>query len=97
MENSVPIPKVLLESGYFKPDETLSNRHFHPRQVVFLAFPFFSLGPSLQWRILDTFDYLSPKYQTKHAWREVGSWFRQAGLAEITRLPIAVSYWGKRP
>lgn len=97
VETVAPIPRVLIESGEFKPDETLSNGRFHPRQAFYLAFPFFGLGPSLEWRILDTFDYLSPRYQTKHTWAEVRGWFRQAGLVDLTRLPIAVSWSGRRP
>jgi len=50
-----------------------------------------------RWRWLDTFDYFSPKFQWKHTYPEVHSWFEEAGLSEITPLPAAVSMRGLKP
>jgi SAM-dependent methyltransferase len=50
-----------------------------------------------KWRWLDTFDYFSPKYQWKHTYPEVHSWFEEAGLEEITPLSAAVSLRGLKP
>jgi SAM-dependent methyltransferase len=52
--------------------------------------------PIKQWRILDTFDWYSAKYQSKHRWEEVEGWFRKAGLVKIRRLGFPVSIRGKK-
>jgi SAM-dependent methyltransferase len=56
-----------------------------------------SLNPDPLWRWLDTFDWYSPKYQWKHTYEEVESWFREAGLVDVQRLPFPVSVSGVRP
>jgi SAM-dependent methyltransferase len=50
-----------------------------------------------EWRWLNTFDWYSPKYQWKHRYEEVESWFRAAGLADVQRGPFPVSVSGRRP
>lgn len=52
--------------------------------------------PDRQWRVLDTYDWYSPKYQFKHTYPEVEQWFRDAGLGGIERLPFPVSVRGKK-
>jgi ubiquinone/menaquinone biosynthesis C-methylase UbiE/uncharacterized protein YbaR (Trm112 family) len=45
------------------------------------------------WRVLDTFDWYSPRYQSKHTYDEVTAWFREANLSDveaIERWPVAV-------
>jgi hypothetical protein len=49
-----------------------------------------------EWRVLDTFDWYSPKYQWKQTYSEVHEWFERAGLAEITTLPRPVAVRGKK-
>ncbi len=39
------------------------------------------------WRVLDTFDWYSPRYQSKHTFIEVEGWFREANLTNIKPLP----------
>lgn len=39
--------------------------------------------PDWRWRILDTFDWYSPKYQSKHTHWEVFRWFKGHGLEDI--------------
>jgi len=48
-------------------------------------------------RVLDTFDWYSPKYQSKHTYEEVFRWFEDCGLRDLRVLyePIAVS--GRKP
>jgi hypothetical protein len=43
-------------------------------------------------RILDSFDWYSPKYQSKHTYEEVFRWFEECGLRDFRVLfqPIAV-------
>jgi SAM-dependent methyltransferase len=56
-----------------------------------------SAHPKRDWRVLDTFDWYSPRYQFKHTWREVESWFRDAGLVDVRRNPFEVSVVGRAP
>jgi SAM-dependent methyltransferase len=56
-----------------------------------------STHPKKEWRVLDTFDWYSPRYQWKHTWDEVEGWFRAAGLADVRRQPFEVSVSGRRP
>ena len=52
-----------------------------------------SLHPNAEWRVLDTFDWYSPRYQSKHTYPEVYAWFQSEGLTEIQLLktPVAIS------
>ena len=52
------------------------------------ALPFVRL-PDARWSFLDTFDSVTPKYQSAHESFEVFQWFRQNGLRDI-----APSDWG---
>lgn len=47
-----------------------------------------------QWRILDTFDWYSPRYQWTHSDEEVEEWFREAGFWDIWHGPFPVSVRG---
>lgn len=53
--------------------------------------------PQRDWRILDTLDWYSPRFQWKHGWAEVEGWFEKAGLEDIRRGPVPVSISGRRP
>lgn len=48
-------------------------------------------------RMLDTFDWYSPKYQSKHTYEQVFRWFEAMGLEDlhVAELPIAVR--GRKP
>jgi SAM-dependent methyltransferase len=52
--------------------------------------------PDPTWRVLDTFDWYSPKYQWKHTYKEVEDWFKEAGLMHIEKLRIPVSVRGQK-
>lgn len=56
-----------------------------------------SAHPNWRWRILDTFDWYSPKYQSKHTVEEVKGWFVEAGFMDIEECEIPVSVRGWRP
>ncbi len=49
------------------------------------------------WRVLDTFDWYSPKYQSKHTYEQVFRWFEDCGMEDLRvgRTPIAVR--GRKP
>ena len=42
-----------------------------------------SMRKEVDWRILDTFDWYSPKYQWKHRYPEVFSWFRDNNIQVV--------------
>ncbi|MGH9772858.1 MAG: class I SAM-dependent methyltransferase [Candidatus Acidiferrales bacterium] len=56
-----------------------------------------AMHPDPEWRVLDTFDWYSPRYQWKHTFGEVRGWFEQAGLEDIELLPRAVAVAGRKP
>ena len=56
-----------------------------------------STHPNWRWRILDTFDWLSPVYQFKYTPLEVKCWFIEAGFTDIEVLSFPVSVRGRRP
>jgi SAM-dependent methyltransferase len=65
-------------------------------RLVDVALPT-SNHPHPEWRILDTFDWYSPRYQWKHTYAEVEGWFRRLGFERIERQPVPVSVRGHRP
>ncbi len=56
--------------------------------LVRALFPFVRL-PDVRWSLLDTFDSVTPSYQSAHESYEVFRWFHDAGLTDI-----APSDWG---
>jgi ubiquinone/menaquinone biosynthesis C-methylase UbiE/uncharacterized protein YbaR (Trm112 family) len=53
--------------------------------------------PDPQWRVLDTFDWYSPKYQWKHSESELRDWFESQHLVSVTSLSFPTSMQGTRP
>jgi len=47
-------------------------------------------------RVLDTFDWYSPRYQSKHTYEEVFRWFEACGLGSLHVLKQAISVRGMR-
>lgn len=62
---------------------------------LWLLFPC-SMHPEWRWRVLDTFDWYSPKYQSKHTVEEVRGWFEEAGFMDVKECEIPVSVRGVR-
>lgn len=56
-----------------------------------------SMDPRPEWRVLDTFDWYSPKYQWKHTYEEVFPWFEAHGLTDIRVLGAPIAVRGTRP
>jgi SAM-dependent methyltransferase len=50
-----------------------------------------------QWRILDTFDWYSPWYQSKHTYEEVFRWFESCGLEDLRVIEQPIAVQGRRP
>ncbi len=55
------------------------------------------LYPQWDWRVLDTFDWYSPKYQSKHTYEEVFRWFEGCGLRDLRVLLEPISVQGRKP
>ena len=67
------------------------------RPFTLLRFIFkISMHPDPEWRVLDTFDNLSARYQSRHTYDEVHGWFKQAGLKNIVLLPNQIAVRGER-
>ncbi len=64
--------------------------------LLFTLLPI-SQHPDPDWRVLDTYDWYSPRYQSLHTFPEVYRWFRSEGFTDIALhdFPIAVS--GTKP
>lgn len=50
-----------------------------------------------KWRVLDTFDWYSPWYQSKHTYEEVFPWFESCGLEDLRVVEQPISVQGRRP
>lgn len=64
--------------------------------LLWVLFPI-SLHRHPAWRVLDTFDWYSPKYQSLHTFPQVYQWLKSEGFVDINlfNAPVAVS--GTRP
>ncbi len=64
--------------------------------VLAYAIPF-AFDEDPKWRVLDTFDWYSPWYQSKHTYEEVFRWFEDCDLEDLRVVlqPIAVT--GRKP
>jgi len=48
-------------------------------------------------RVLDTFDWYSPKYQSKHTYEQVFRWFESCGLEDLHVAETPVAVRGRKP
>ena len=53
--------------------------------------------PDPEWRVLDTFDWYSPWYQSKHTYEEVFRWFESCGLEDLHVANVPISVRGTAP
>jgi SAM-dependent methyltransferase len=56
-----------------------------------------SFNPDPRWRVLDTLDWYSPWYQSKHTYEEVFRWFEECGLQDLRVVLQPISVQGRRP
>jgi SAM-dependent methyltransferase len=61
--------------------------------IVHYLFPV-NLGPYQEVRLLDTLDWYSPKYQSKHTYEQVFRWFESAGLKDLTVAEVSIGVKG---
>ncbi len=55
-----------------------------------------SFDPNPEWRVLDTFDWYSPWYQSKHTYEEVFRWFEGCGLEDLRVIEQPIAVQGRR-
>lgn len=60
-----------------------------------LIFPIAML-PDIRWRMLDTFDAITPKYASTHTPEEVEEWYRKSGSTEVKQTAWGTSFVGKK-
>jgi 2-polyprenyl-3-methyl-5-hydroxy-6-metoxy-1,4-benzoquinol methylase len=53
--------------------------------------------PDPAWRVLETFDWYSPKYQSKHTYEQVFRWFENCGLVDLKVVETPISMRGRKP
>lgn len=54
-------------------------------------------NPKHSFRVLDTFDWYSPKYQSKHTYEQVCRWFEDCGLEDLHIAEKSISVRGRKP
>lgn len=64
--------------------------------IVRYLFPV-SLVRNSEVRILDTLDWYSPKYQSKHTYEEVFRWFESCGLKNLSISDVSIGVSGRKP
>ncbi len=53
--------------------------------------------PNAEMRVLDTFDWYSPKYQSKHTYEQVFRWFEDCGIEDLTVGELSIGVRGRKP
>jgi SAM-dependent methyltransferase len=61
---------------------------------LFRSLAFISLERDWRWRVLDTFDWYSPRYMSFHTHHEVFGWFKDNGFVDVEVLAPSVSQIG---
>ena len=56
-----------------------------------------AMHPESERRVLDTFNWYSPRYQWNHTYPQIQAWFEKAGFEYITYLPRPVAMRGNKP
>jgi SAM-dependent methyltransferase len=64
--------------------------------VIHHVFPV-NRHPHADVRVLDTLDWYSPKYQSKHTYEQVFRWFESCGLEALNVGDVSVGVRGKKP
>lgn len=65
-------------------------------EIVRHLFPV-NRNPQRSWRVLDTFDWYSPTYQSKHTYEQVFRWFESCGLEDLHVGEVPISVRGTMP
>lgn len=87
----MPLNMVLAICSFITRLYWLQNRFRY-----FLVLVPMSTEPEREKRLLDTFDWYSPRYQFKFSTDEVVGWFRQTDLGDVMQHTIPVSVSGRK-
>lgn len=55
------------------------------------------VAPNWRWRVLDTFDAITPTYASTHAAEEVEFWLRTSGCSDVHPADVQFGYSGAQP
>lgn len=50
-----------------------------------------------EWRVLDTLDWYSPRYQSKHTYEQVFRWFESSGMEDLHVVDVPIAVRGRKP
>jgi len=64
--------------------------------LIHLVFPV-NRNPNPEHRLLDTLDWYSPKYQSKHTYEQVFRWFESCGIGGLSVGEIPIGVRGRKP
>jgi SAM-dependent methyltransferase len=64
--------------------------------LMLRSLAFVSLERDWRWRVLDTFDWYSPRYMSWHTHYEVYGWFKENGFVQVEVLAPSVSQIGTK-
>ncbi|HVN19460.1 MAG TPA: methyltransferase domain-containing protein [Dongiaceae bacterium] len=64
--------------------------------VVHHVFPV-NRNPRREFRVLDTFDWYSPRYQSKHTYEQVFRWFESCGMEDLHVVEVPIAVRGRKP
>lgn len=64
--------------------------------VIHHIFPV-NRNPRREMRVLDTFDWYSPQYQSKHTYEQVFRWFESCGLEDLRVVEVPIAVRGRKP
>lgn len=87
-EDAAPLAYSRFVSTYFYPVSFVPGIG----HLIRLLFPMVRL-PDKSWRILDTFDSITPTYQSAHSAEEVRDWLQSVHAQEITQCDWGTSTW----
>jgi SAM-dependent methyltransferase len=96
LQERIILPDAIYEN-FFDVDVTFKKGYINPRQAIYVLFPFWSLAPFKDWRIMDTFDFLSAKYKFAYSYADLSRWCHQNKLIDIEALPFPVAMKGRKP
>lgn len=54
-------------------------------------------NPRREYRVLDTFDWYSPRYQSKHTYEQVFRWFESCGMEDLHVVEVPIAVRGRKP
>lgn len=64
--------------------------------LIHYVFPI-NRQPDPETRVLDTLDWYSPKYQSKHTYEQVFRWFESCGIGDLIVGEIRTDVIGRKP